>query len=55
MNTKVPVWDVESDTVIEIEIDEECLREMDRVSQEYEDRRRACRQKERELERYDRE
>ena len=51
---KISVWDSDTDEIIELEIDEECLKEMDRVSDEHDARRRAAAKRERELERYDR-
>ena len=51
---KIPVLDGETGEIIEIEIDEEALKEMDRAHEEFEKRREAARRRERELERYDR-
>jgi hypothetical protein len=51
---KISVWDSDTDEIIELEIDEECLKEMDRISDEYEVRRREAAKRERQLERYDR-
>jgi hypothetical protein len=51
---KIPVWDSDTDEIIELEIDEGCLKEMDRISDEYEVRRREAAKRERQLERYDR-
>lgn len=51
---KISVWDSDTDEIIELEIDEECLKEMDRISDEYEVNRREIAKRERQLERYDR-
>jgi hypothetical protein len=42
------------DEEFEMEIDEECLKEMDRIQKEIEDRRKEARRREKEMERYDR-
>lgn len=51
---KISVWDSDTDEIIELEIDEECLKEMDRIFDEYEVNRREITKRERQLERYDR-
>jgi hypothetical protein len=51
---KIPVLDGETGEFIEMEIDEEALKEMDRIQEEFEKRREAARRREREWERYDR-
>lgn len=51
---KIPVLDGETGEVIEMEIDEEALKEMDRIHEEIEKQRDAARRREREMERYDR-
>jgi hypothetical protein len=52
---KIPVLDGEVGEIIEMEIGEDCLKEMDRIQEEYEQKRKEIRRHERELERYDRE
>jgi hypothetical protein len=51
---KISVIDGETGELIEMEIDEECLKEMDRVHEEHEKRHIEAMRLERELERYDR-
>ena len=52
---KIPVLDGEVGEIIEMEIGEDCLKEMDRIQEEYEQKRKEISRHERELERYDRE
>lgn len=51
---KISVLDGEIGEIIEMEIDEDCLKEMDRIQEEYEKRHKEVMRRERELERYDR-
>ncbi len=50
----IPVWDLENDEVIEIEIGEDFLQEEDRFKKERELKQKEARRREHELERYDR-
>jgi hypothetical protein len=49
---KIPVWDLETDEIIEMEIDQEALDAMDAATEECERRREEARKRERELLRY---
>jgi len=51
---KISILDGETGEVVEMEIDEEALKEMDRRHEEFEKRHREAMRRERELERYDR-
>lgn len=49
---KIPVWDLETDEIIEMEIDQEALDAMDAASKEAEDRREEALKRDREAWRY---
>lgn len=49
---KIPVWDLETDEIIEMEIEQEALDAMDEAQREIEERREAARRREREELRY---
>jgi hypothetical protein len=48
----IPVWDLETDEIIEMEIEQEALDTMDEATREIEERREAARKREREELRY---
>jgi hypothetical protein len=48
----IPVWDLETDEIIEMEIDQEALDAMDAATEEIEKRREEARRREREELRY---
>lgn len=49
---KIPVWDLETDEIIEMEIEQEALDAMDEATRKIEERREAARKREREELRY---
>jgi hypothetical protein len=49
---KIPVWDLETDEIIEMEIDQEALDAMDEATRKAEERREEARKREREDLRY---
>lgn len=48
----IPVWDLETDEIIEMEIDQEALDAMDEATRKIEERREEARKREREALRY---
>jgi hypothetical protein len=50
----IPVWDLETDEIIEMEIDQEALDAMDEATRKAEERREEARKRDREALRYDR-
>jgi hypothetical protein len=51
---KIPVLDNETGEIIEMEINEDCLKEMDRIQEEHDQKQKAARKRDHELQRYDR-
>lgn len=49
---KIPVWDLETDEIIEMEIEQDALDAMDAADKEVEERREEARKQDREAWRY---